>query len=392
MKLLDIIHFHSAEKNLTDIMISSASLQPFTKRKRMVAIHVSDEQGNQISGATILVQQLSKDFLFGSAIAKTIIGNSAYQKWFTKRFNAAVFENELKWYATEPEQGKLNYSLADQMLEFVRANQIVVRGHNIFWEDPMYTPKWVLNLTGEDLKSAVDSRIQSLMSRYKGEFVHWDVNNEMLHYAFYEERLGSNASLNFFETAQEEDPLATLFMNDFNVVETCDDLNSTVDSYVSRLQELKQGGASLEGVGLEGHFTRPNIPFMRAVIDKLATLNLPIWLTEAIYLEEVLREGYSHPSINGIMLWTALHPNGCYQMCLTDDKFENLPAGDVVDKLIQEWQTNQTGGFTNEHGLYSFNGFLGEYKITVSFGNKSTVTTFSLAQGEETKHLNIQLY
>ncbi|KAH7663194.1 Endo-1,4-beta-xylanase protein [Dioscorea alata] len=413
-----LLFFESVEENSTDILISSASLQPFTveqwemhqqnsirlKRKRMVAVHVSDDKGNQISGASILIQQLSKDFPFGSAIAKTIIGNSAYQDWFIKRFNAAVFENELKWYVTEKEQGNLNYSLADQMLEFVRANQILVRGHNIFWEDPQYTPKWVLDLSGQELKSAVDSRIQSLMSRYKGEFVHWDVNNEMLHFDFYEQRLGSDASLNFFQTAQQEDPLATLFMNDFNVVETCDDKNSSVDSYILRLRELIEGGAILDGIGLEGHFTRPNIPFMRAVIDKLATLNLPIWLTEidiskkmdqqtqATYLEEVLREGFSHPSINGIMLWTALHPNGCYQMCLTDNNFKNLPTGDVVDKLLQEWQTNQTGGVTNEHGLYSFNGFLGEYKISVSFGNKSTVTTFSLPQGEETKHLNIQLY
>lgn len=85
--------------------------------------------------------------------------------WFIKRFNAAVFENELKWYVTEKEQGNLNYSLADQMLEFVRGNQILVRGHNIFWEDPQYTPKWVLDLNGEELKSVVDSRIQSLLSR-----------------------------------------------------------------------------------------------------------------------------------------------------------------------------------------------------------------------------------
>lgn len=26
-------------------------------------------------------------------------------------------------------------------------------------------------------------------------------------------------------------------------------------------------------------------------------------------------------------------------MCLTDNQFKNLPAGDVVDKLINEWRT-----------------------------------------------------
>lgn len=197
-----------------------------------------------------------------------------------ERFNAAVFENELKWYATEPEPGQLNYTMPDEMLQFIRANQITVRGHNIFWEDPLYTPSWVRNLTGDALQAAVDARITSLLSRYKGDFVHWDVSNELLHFDFYEQRLGPNASLGFFDTARKIDPLATLFMNDFNVIETCNDDKSTVDNYIVRLKELNEGGGILEGIGLEGHFGKPNIPLMRAVLDKLATLQLPIWLTE----------------------------------------------------------------------------------------------------------------
>lgn len=202
------------------------------------------------------------------------------QNWFVKRFNAAVFENELKWYATEPEQGNLTYSLADELMSFVRANQIIVRGHNIFWEDPIYTPGWVRNLSNAELHKAVGLRIQSLMNRYKEEFIHWDVSNEMLHFDFYESRLGPNATLHFFKIAQYEDPHATMFMNDFNVIETCDDINSTVDSYISRIEELKRGGAVMEGIGLEGHFSRPNIPLMRAILDKMGTLGFPIWLTE----------------------------------------------------------------------------------------------------------------
>lgn len=203
-----------------------------------------------------------------------------FQNWFVKRFNAAVFENELKWYATEPKPGQINYTLADQMLEFVRANQIITRGHNIFWEDPRYTPSWVKNLTGPDLQSAVNSRIQSLMSKYKEEFIHWDVSNEMLHYDFYEQRLGSNATLHFYEMAHQSDPLATLFLNEYNVVETCSDVNSTVDTYISKIKELRRGGVSMDGIGLEGHFTVPNLPLIRGILDKLATLELPIWLTE----------------------------------------------------------------------------------------------------------------
>ncbi|XAR59820.1 Endo-1,4-beta-xylanase, partial [Bertholletia excelsa] len=414
---LSLLFFQDMEGRQINVTVASASLQPFTQeqwranqqfkimteRKRAVTIHISDMHGVGLDGAEIEVEQVSRDFPFGSAIAKTILGNLPYQSWFLDRFNAAVFENELKWYATEPQQGKVNYTIPDQLLEFVRANQITARGHNIFWEDPVYTPSWVRNLTGAALTCAVQSRIQSLMTKYRSEFVHWDVSNEMLHFDFYEQRLGPNATLQFYLAAHEYDPLATLFMNEFNVVETCDDVNSTVDAYIARLRELEQGGVLMDGIGLESHFSKPNPPLIRAVLDKLATLELPIWLTEVdisntfdletqgLYLETVLREGFSHPSVNGIMLWTALHPYGCYRMCLTDNDFRNLPAGDVVDKLLAEWRTGSLKGQTDDHGSYSFFGFLGEYRVTAACGNGTAVSTFSLSRGDETKHFSLQL-
>lgn len=45
----------------------------------MATIHVSDQHGGQIQGAEIVIEQLSKDFPFGSAIADTILGNLPYQ-------------------------------------------------------------------------------------------------------------------------------------------------------------------------------------------------------------------------------------------------------------------------------------------------------------------------
>ncbi|XXG86171.1 hypothetical protein AAC387_Pa11g1115 [Persea americana] len=412
-----ILNFQSSREETIEILVASASLQPFTdqqwrmhqeyriniKRKRAATIHVVDAMGQRVQGALITVRQISTNFPFGSAIAKTILGNARYQKWFVKRFNAAVFENELKWYATEHDQGKVNYTLADQLISFTRANQIRVRGHNIFWDDPMYTPGWVLNLTNAELHKATELRILSVVNRYKGEFIHWDVNNELLHFHFYEQRLGPDANLRFFERVQREDPRTTLFLNDFNVIETCDDLSSTVDAYISKVEELRRGGAAMGGIGLEGHFSKPNIPLMRAILDKMGRLGLPIWLTEidinsnfdrhtqAAYLEEVLREGFSHPNVNGIMLWTALHRYGCYQMCLTDNNFHNLPAGDVVDKLLREWRTGVLRGKTDAHGSYTFDGFLGEYKVHVKHRNKFVRTTLFLQQGYETGHFYIQL-
>ncbi|GMH17875.1 hypothetical protein Nepgr_019716 [Nepenthes gracilis] len=171
---LSLLYFQNADGKEINMSIANPSLQRFTdeqwrlnqqfrineERKRFVTLHVSDLLGERLDGAAITVQQTSREFPIGSAIADTIIGNLPYQNWFLKRFNAAVFENELKWYTTEPQPWKTNYTAADQMLEFTRANQITVRGHNIFWEDPKYTPAWVLNLTGPKLRSAVDAQIR----------------------------------------------------------------------------------------------------------------------------------------------------------------------------------------------------------------------------------------
>jgi hypothetical protein len=50
-------------------------------------------------------------------------------------------------------------------------------------------------------------------------FVHWDVNNEMLHGSFFADRLGKSIREWMFRRAAELDPDADLLINDFDVVE-----------------------------------------------------------------------------------------------------------------------------------------------------------------------------
>jgi hypothetical protein len=58
---------------------------------------------------------------------------------------------------------------------------------------------------------------------------------------------------------------------------------------------------------------------MHDILDKLATLEMPIWFTEVdisnkldvqtqpTYLEQVLREAYAHSAGSGIVKWFMLH-------------------------------------------------------------------------------------
>jgi endo-1,4-beta-xylanase len=40
----------------------------------------------------------------------------------------------MKWYSTDPNGPTFDYSQPDAMLAWCNANNIIVRGHNIFWD------------------------------------------------------------------------------------------------------------------------------------------------------------------------------------------------------------------------------------------------------------------
>lgn len=85
---------------------------------------------------------------------------------------------------------------------------------------------------------------------------------------------------------------------------------------------------------------------------------------QAGILEQVLREVHAHPAVNGIILWSAWSPQGCYRMCLTDNNFRNLPTGDVVDKIINEFANAVVTVTTDVNGFYETLLVHGDYEVT----------------------------
>ncbi|CAL4933003.1 unnamed protein product [Urochloa decumbens] len=375
-----------------DIWVDSVSVQPFTfdewdahairsadqARRRTVRVVAKGADDKPMAHANVSIELLRLGFPFGNAVTKEILDLPAYEKWFTSRFSVATFENEMKWYSTEWAQGQENYRVADDMLKVMQKHGIKVRGHNVFWDDQNSQMKWVMPLNVAQLKAAMQKRLKSVVSRYAGKVIHWDVVNENLHFNFFETKLGPSASAQIYNQVGQIDRNAILFMNEFNTLEQPGDPNPTPAKYVAKMNQIKSypgnGGLKL-GVGLESHFTTPNIPYMRGALDTLAKLKMPMWLTEVDvvkspnqvkYLEQVLREGFAHPNVDGIVMWAAWHASGCYVMCLTDNSFKNLPVGDLVDKLIAEWKTHRHVATTDGNGAVELDLPLGEYKFAVS--------------------------
>ncbi|KAK6136479.1 hypothetical protein DH2020_029775 [Rehmannia glutinosa] len=422
------LHF-STNNTDVELWIDSVSLKPFTKlewqdhqnesinrvRKRNIRIHVTNRQGQKLQGAKIAIDQTRPHFLLGCSTTETILNHKAYQDWFTPRFTATTFNNEMKWYYTEVLQDQENYTVPDAMVSFFKKHKISIRGHTILWASTNVTQYWVRLLQPKDILKAAVRRVGSVVSRYSGDVIGWDVMNENLHNSFYEEKLGPNASAMFYQIVRALDPNTPLFLNEYNTLEFPTDMNVIPSRYVEKIRETRSfpGNERMDvRIGLQGHFLRtPKLSHMRATLDVLGATNMPIWLTEldtkrgpaqAVELEEIMREAFAHPAIEGIIVWGGWKPTGCNQtcltnknydvlpkgcaeMCLTDNNFKNLPPGDVVDKLIKEWKTTNVTGVTNIDGVFEQNVFLGEYSVTVShpmFPRRPVKKKFNVTNGK----------
>ncbi|CAK9141366.1 unnamed protein product [Ilex paraguariensis] len=116
----------------------------------------------------------------------------------------------------------------------------------------------------------------------------------------------------------------------------------------------------------------------------------------AMYLEQIIREAHAHPAVNGIVLWASWKPIGCYEMCLTDNNFKNLPTGDVVDKIIWEWTHKGLSGITDVDGYFESSLFHGDYEVTVThrdvLGGSSLAQSFKVTPTENShKPLHVKV-
>ncbi|KAM7278848.1 hypothetical protein ACFE04_005982 [Oxalis oulophora] len=362
-------------------------------RKRDVVLKFSGADSTGFLSSFVKVKQSQNSFPLGTCISRSQIENEDFVDFVAKHFNWAVFGNELKWYWTEAQQGNLNYKDADEILALCQAHNIECRGHCIFWEVQGTVQSWVQALNKTDLMSAVQNRLSSLLTRYKGKFKHYDVNNEMLHGSFYQDRLGNDIRANMFKTAHELDPSATLFVNDYHI-EDGNDPRSSPEKYIQQILSLQEQGAPVGGIGIQGHIDSPVGTIVCSALDKLGILGLPIWFTELDVssineyirgedLEVMLREAYAHPAVEGIVLW------GFWELFMSRDNAHLVNAeGDVnaagkkLLDLKQEWLSHAHGHISDQ-GEFGFRGFHGTYTVDIVTNSKKMSKTFVVESGED---------
>jgi endo-1,4-beta-xylanase len=218
---------------------------------------------------------------FGTAVAAGRLGDSTYTGILAREFNMITPENEMKWDATEPSQGRFTYTNGDRIVAQAQSNGSRVRGHNLLWHAQQ--PSWVAGLSGSTLRSAMINHVSQVAGHYKGKIYAWDVVNE----AFADGSSGARRDSNLqrtgndwieaaFRAAHAADPGAKLCYNDYNT----DGVNAKSTGVYNMVADFKARGVPIDCVGFQSHLGTTIPGDYQANLQRFANLGVDVQITE----------------------------------------------------------------------------------------------------------------
>jgi endo-1,4-beta-xylanase len=219
----------------------------------------------QKSGGT-LKKAFQDKFYIGTAMSLPQIDGTDQKAAaiIKKEFSSIVAENCMKSMFLQPQEGKFFFDDADKFVDFGMKNNMFIIGHTLIWHSQL--PKWFFtdsngkDVSPEVLKQRMKSHITTVVSRYKGKVKGWDVVNEAIledgtyrKSKFYE-ILGEDFIPLAFQYAQEADPNAELYYNDYN-----EWYPEKVKTVIKMVEKLKSRGIRIDGVGMQARIPMPEL-------------------------------------------------------------------------------------------------------------------------------------
>jgi endo-1,4-beta-xylanase len=194
-------------------------------------------------------------------------------------------EQEMKFEPIHPENDRYDFAAADWTVALAERYQMAVRGHTLVWHNTL--PNWLLTgqWTRDELSGILKDHVQTVVGRYRGRVLAWDVVNEAiaddgtLRDCIWLQGIGPEYIEMAFHWAHEADPNALLFYNEGGG----EGLGPKSDAIYALVKGLQERGVPIDGVGLEMHVRIDAPPDPAAVAENLARyaeLGLQVQITE----------------------------------------------------------------------------------------------------------------
>jgi endo-1,4-beta-xylanase len=240
--------------------------------------------GTAIDQTPSLKDVFKNDFLIGTAMnAPQIEGkDAAADQLIKQQFNAVTPENCMKAEIIQPGWDKYDFTLADKLVAFAKANHIKINAHNLIWHSQL--PAFMHRMQSADsVKQFFENHIARVAGRYDGKVDSWDVVNEALNEDgtlrkdIFLDKLGDDYIVEAFRLAQKATPHSKLYYNDYNIEQPKKRAGA-----IALIKKIQAAGVRIDGVGIQGHWKSGDVPMkdIEESIKKFSALGIKVMFTE----------------------------------------------------------------------------------------------------------------
>ena len=225
----------------------------------------------------------AKGIRFGSTIGLRNFDDPAYRALNARECALVVPETEMKWVALRPDARRFDFSAADRIVAWSRANGLGVRGHTLLWHAERWTPDWVKTYDfgqrpAAEAERLLTEHIRTVASRYAPAVDSFDVVNEgvnpetgLINDTALSKPLGGERTIDMaFRTARAAAPHAQLVYNDFMSWAADNERHRT--AVLRLLEGMKKRGTPIDALGVQSHLGSKfsDTPTGLGQIDELA--------------------------------------------------------------------------------------------------------------------------
>lgn len=285
--------------------LTSLKAEPTGGAKLKIIDTLGIKEPTATDGLQQLVSQKRPDLKIGAAMALApLVSDAQYREVaLGGNFGIMTLENAAKAQFIHPTPGNYAFQETDAMVSLAKRHNMQVHGHALVFGEAL--PGWFQGLPTstpserEQVIEKMNQHIKTIVSRYAGKIVSWDVVNEPL--ADYDEfekgqllrdhvfnrALPEDYIVEAFKTARKADPDAQLYINEFGL-EADDD---RWEAFLPFVKRLLAKGAPIDGVGFQAHVyeagDETDLDTLKQHMGELAKLGLKARISE--------NDVYKHP-------------------------------------------------------------------------------------------------
>jgi len=238
---------------------------------------------------------------YGSAVRyDALVSDPSYRAAIIGNCQMIVPEGEMKWPDIHPARGAYRFEKSDALVDFARQNKIGIRGHTLAWYGAL--PAWTaaIDSRAEAERELVD-HIETVVSRYRGSILSWDVVNEplvdwpadatSLRPSVWMQQLGPDYLSIALRTAASADPEARLVLNEYDLEYKGPRYAARRKALLELLRSLCERDVPLHGIGLQAHLLADRAIDRDGLRDFLAEVNklkLDVLITELDVIDDEL--------------------------------------------------------------------------------------------------------